>query len=502
MRKWMIAALAVVLLVSCRQVSVPQQYTESNMLPKIYPEYFDVTVPVNIAPLSFELLLKVDEAVTRFSAEGDDIVCGGVKACPDIEEWKSLTAKAKGKDIKVEVFVRKDGSWLRFMPFSIHVSPDSIDAYLSYRLISPSFVAYEELTLNQRCLENYDERVMVDNMLCSTESGGQCVNCHNYQQYNPDRMQFHARQNHGGTVIVYDGQVEKVNMANDSLISAGVYPSWHPTLPIIAYSTNKTMQSFHTTDVNKIEVLDSESDLMVYDVARHEVTAIEKGRDEFEIFPFWAPEGKYLYYCSAHFEYANDSVDAVEVTMRAKELKYNIYRKSFDPGSMSFGDRELVFDAAAMDKSATLPRISPDGRWLLFTLGEWGCFHIWHRDADLWMIDLQGEPGDSAVAAEPINSDNTESYHSWSSNGKWVVFSSRRNDGVFTRPFIAHFDGKGGFSKPFELPSENPDYHRQLMKSYNVPELMLGPVKHTPQEFADVLKFPGIPVKYVPRLSK
>ena len=501
MRKWMIAALAVVLLVSCRQVSVPQQYTESNMLPKIYPEYFDVTVPVNIAPLSFELLLKVDEAVTRFSAEGDDIVCGGVKACPDIEEWKSLTAKAKGKDIKVEVFVRKDGNWLRFMPFSIHVSPDSIDAYMSYRLISPSFVAYEELTLNQRCLENYDERVMVDNMLCSTESGGQCVNCHNYQQYNPDRMQFHARQNHGGTVIVYDGKVEKVNMANDSLISAGVYPSWHPTLPLIAYSTNKTMQSFHTTDINKIEVLDAESDLVVYDVEHHEVMSIEKGRDEFEIFPFWAPDGKYLYYCSAHFEYANDSVDAVEVTMRAKELKYNIYRKSFDPGSMAFGERELVFDAAGMNKSATLPRISPDGRWLLFTLGEWGCFHIWHRDADLWMIDLQGEPGDSAVAAEPINSDNTESYHSWSSNGKWVVFSSRRNDGVFTRPFIAHFDGKGGFSKPFELPSENPDYHRQLMKSYNVPELMLGPVKHTPQEFADVLKTPGVPVKYVPKRS-
>ena len=326
MRKWMIAALAAVLFVSCRQVSVPQQYTESNMLPKIYPEYFDVTVPVNIAPLSFELLLKVDEAVTRFSAEGDDIVCGGVKACPDIEEWKSLTAKAKGKDIKVEVFVRKDGNWLRFMPFSIHVSPDSIDAYLSYRLISPSFVAYEELTLNQRCLENYDEQVMVDNMLCSTESGGQCVNCHNYQQYNPDRMQFHARQNHGGTVIVYDGKVEKVNMANDSLISAGVYPSWHPTLPLIAYSTNKTMQSFHTTDVNKIEVLDAESDLVVYDVTRHEVTSIEKGRDEFEIFPFWAPDGKYLYYCSAHLEYARQGTKIQHLPQVFRPRKHVIRR--------------------------------------------------------------------------------------------------------------------------------------------------------------------------------
>ena len=515
MKKWMIAAFAAVLLMSCRQTSVPEQYTESNMMPKIYPEYFDVTVPVNIAPLSFELLLIVDDMVTRFSAEGDDIVCSGVKVCPDIDEWKSLTEKAKGKDINVEVFAKKDGKWLRFKPFAIHVSPDSIDAYLSYRLISPSFVAYEELTLNQRCLENYDEQVMVDNMLCSTESGGQCVNCHNYQQYNPDRMQFHARQNLGGTVIVYDGKVEKVDMKTDSLISAGVYPSWHPSLPIIAYSTNKTMQSFHTTDINKIEVLDSESDLVVYDVEHHEVTSIEKGRDEFEIFPFWAPDGKYLYFCSAHFEYENDSVDAVEVTMRAKELKYNIYRKAFNPDNRTFGERELVFDAAAMDKSATLPRISPDGRWLLFTLGEWGCFHIWHRDADLWMIDLKNagdsglseERGDagisgSAMPADGINSDNTDSYHSWSSNGKWVVFSSRRNDGVFTRPFIAHFDGKGGFSKPFELPSKNPDYHRQLLKSYNVPELMRGPVTHTPQEFADVLKSPGTPVKYVSRLRK
>ena len=106
MKKWMMAVMAATLLISCGPATVPEQYVESNMLPKIYPEYFDVTVPVNIAPLSFELLLKVDEAVTRFTAEGDDIVCDGVKACPDIEEWKSLTAKAKGKDIIVEVFAR------------------------------------------------------------------------------------------------------------------------------------------------------------------------------------------------------------------------------------------------------------------------------------------------------------------------------------------------------------------------------------------------------------
>ena len=494
MRKLFCSAIACLLLLACRPVQVPEQYKQLTLLPKIYPEYADVTIPVNIAPLSFELLPKVDEAVIRYSAEGSEIVCGGVKACPDVEEWHALTSSAKGKDITVEVFASKDGQWHRFQSFFLHVSPDSIDPYLSYRLISPSYVSYEELTLNQRCLENYDEQVMVDNMLCSTESGGQCVNCHNFQQYNPDRMQFHARQAHGGTVIVYDGKAEKINIHGDSLISSGVYPSWHPTLPLIAYSTNKTMQSFHTSDINKIEVLDSESDLILYDVEHHEVGKISHEPDELEIFPFWAPDGKTLYFCSAHFEYEKDTVDLSEITMRAKEVKYNIYRMAFDPATKTFGPRELVFDAAAEGKSATLPRISPDGRWLLFTLGEWGCFHIWHRDADLWMIDLQnGE----VKPMDALNSDNTESYHSWSSNGRWVVFSSRRNDGVFTRPFIVHVDAQGRASKPFELPSENPDYHQQLIKSYNVPELMRGPVTFTPQQMAEILKGESTEVKEI-----
>lgn len=101
-------------------------------------------------------------------------------------------------------------------------------------------------------------------------------------------------------------------------------------------------------------------------------------------------------------------------------------------------------------------------------------------------MDLKNDG--EAKPVDALNSNNTESYHSWSSNGRWVVFSSRRNDGVFTRPFIGHVDANGVASKPFELPSENPDYHRQMLKSYNVPELMLGPVKYSPQDFADVLK--------------
>ena len=518
---YLLPLISYLLLTACSQ-QLPSDFVQSDALPKIYPDYVDVTVPVNIAPLTFEMDDLSEEMAVRYSFGDEEIICGGTKAQPDIDDWKRLASAAQSKDIQVETYACKDGQWTKFKPFSIHVSPDSIDAYISYRLISPSYVNYEELTISQRCLENYDESVIYDNMLCSEGPNGQCINCHNYQQYNPERMQFHARQNMGGTVIAYDGKIRKINMRNDSILSAGVYPTWHPELPLIVYSTNMTRQNFHVNHPNKIEVYDTESDLIAYDVEKNEVTNIENDPNEFEVFPFWAPDGKAVYYCSAHFEYP-DSITNKDIYLlsHSNKVRYNIYRKSFDPATMTFGPRELVFDADSLGKSATLPRISPNGRYLMFALAEFGVFHIWHRDADLWMLDLQtplnsleGTPSLEGICnpslegicnprpMNELNSDDTESYHSWSSNGKWVVFSSRRDDGNFTRPFIAHIDENGKGTKPFELPCADPDYHRQFMKCYNIPEFMRGPVTIRPQAFADVFKRDGEPVKYVQKLSR
>ena len=485
-------------LASCRQ-SIPAQYAQADVLPKLYPDYADVTVPVNIAPLCFEVFNQADAALTRFSAAGEELLCSGLKVRPDVETWHRLLAVARGGEVSVEVFLKKDGRWTRMKPFAISVSPDSIDPWLCYRLIAPSYVSYEQLTINQRCLENFTEQVIADNMLCSNESGGQCINCHSFQQGNPDRMQLHARHAHGGTLIAYDGVLQKLLMQHDSLLSAPVYPAWHPSMPLIAYSCNKTLQGFHTSDINKIEVFDAQSSLVLYDVQKHEVSTIERLPDEMATFPTWSPDGNSLYYCSAHFAYQSDSIDLEELSLRTKELHYAIFRRPFHPATRSFGPREQVVplpadgDSLAPDFSSTLPRISPDGRWLLYTQGSYGSFHIWHRDADLWLSDLT--TGHSRPLAE-CNSPQAESYHAWSSNGRWIVFSSRRHDGVFTRPYFAHIDADGNASKPFELPQADPDLHLQLLKSYNVPELIRRPVTITPQQFAAKLKEQGTTITY------
>lgn len=487
-----IATLIIVMLAACSKPQVPTSYTDSQESPHIFPEYQDVTVPPNIAPLTFHIDTEGEDYVTRITAGGSEWLYSGRNVCPSKKEWGKMK---QGKELTVEVFVATQDKWTRLSPFHIYVSDDPIDPYISYRIIAPSYVTYEDLTIQQRCLENYDQRLIYGNMSNSDEVDGQCINCHSYQAYNPERMQFHVRQGHGGTIIAYDGKVERIDMKTGKTVSAGVYPAWHPTEKLIAYSTNRTGQSFHTHDNQKVEVQDTYSDLMLYDVDRHEVRPLECDSNQLDCFPFWSPDGKYLYYCSAYYEKrdtAQEISKEFDMIQHYKEIKYNLYRRPFTLSDKSFGKREMVFDAERDSMSATLPRISPDGQWLLFTMGSHGVFHIWHRDADLYLMNLAS--GDVRRLDE-LNSDNVESYHSWSSNGRWVIFSSRRTDGNFTRPYIAHFDGQGHFTKPFELPQRNPEYHRELLRSFNIPEFMTGPVTIRPQQFASEVRKDSIKAK-------
>ena len=76
------------------------------------------------------------------------------------------------------------------------------------------------------------------------------------------------------------------------------------------------------------------------------------------------------------------------------------------------------------------------------------------------------------------NSPDTESFHNWSTNSRWLVLSSRRDDGLFTRPYFCHVDAEGVVTKAFMLPQQNPRrFYRQRFLSYNVPDFITGPTR-------------------------
>ncbi len=475
--------LGTVLLVGCTP-TVPEHYSETDALPTIYPAYSDIAIPCNIAPLNISYGMEGKNYITELKSGEHSLVMKGKQTDWSLKQWHGFLASAKGKTIELNTYVQADKGWVKYRPVKWYVAEEPIDPYISYRIIAPSYVTYEELSIRQRELATFDEQMIYNNMLLSTDKDGQCINCHSYKNYKTDNMQFHARQHKGGTLLVTADGVKKINLKTDSTISAGVYPAWHPTHNFIAYSINDTGQSFHTKNNNKIEVQDLRSDLILYDVNRNEVSFIEHDTLEWEVFPTWSPDGKTLYYCSAHMDIQDHSQREREIIDRYQEFQYNIYRKTFDPETLLFGPSELVFDAKAMNKSATFPRVSPDGRYLLFGMGEYGCFHIWHKDADLYVIDLETTQLHDVKA---VNSSDVESYHAWSSNGRWMLFTSRRDDGGYTRLYISYFDEQGKAHKPFLLPQRDPYFYADYYKSYNVPEFMVEPVTITPQEFARYL---------------
>ena len=459
--------------------------------PVLYPDYTDIVVPCNIAPMNFNVLNSADACVAVLSGPDREMVLRGPEIRIPEKAWRRMTASARGGAIRGTVYVRRSGQWIRLPDFQMEVSADEIDPYVTYRLIEPGYSSYGSLVLRQRDLTSFRERDLYNNQLISGRVEQQCINCHSFQNYRAENFQFHAREAAGGTVVVTGEQGKKVAFKTGDLISNAVYPSWHPTEPLIAYSVNKTAQNFFRSDRQKIEVYDSASDLILYDVQQDQVSYIVHDSLAYETFPYWSADGKTLYYASSYLPDwgADASTNPYQLTDR---IRYNIFSVDFNPRTREFGTPRLVFDAVADSLSAVTPRPSPDGRFLLSGVGNYGSFHVWHNSGDLYLTNLA--TGETRPMDE-INSNKAESFKAWSSNSRWIVFTSRRDDGSYTRLYFTHFGPDGHATKPFLLPQRDPDQNRRLFKSYNVPEFTVDQVQWSTKRLEDILLSPPVQVQ-------
>lgn len=483
---YMIFAL-VALLASCGKpkAELPANSTPVKETAQIYPDYRDIVVPPNIAPLNIQVKSDGKAFVGSIACGNQQILAAAAedgKLDFDSLEWRKLLDGAKGKDLQVTLYAKRESGWVKFPSYKISVAEEPIDRYLSYRLIEPSYELYRQLGLYQRDLESFNVKTIYENNREYDSKDNHCINCHNYQNYDTKRMLFHVRAKHGGTVFIENGKASKMNMKCDSVLSNSVYPSWHPEKNWVVFSSNQTGQAFHMVNHNKIEVVDYGSDLIFYDADKKQLSNIIKSEDYLENFPCWTPDGLKIFYCSAYVpQFVNTTTDQRRdmITGLCKNIRYNLMSMTFDPKTRKFSNPTLEFNCDTLKKSATVPRVNPDGRYVLFTVADYGQFHIWHKEADLYVKDLQ--TGRVYPLAE-TNSNNVDSYHGWSSNGRWIVFSSRRDNGSYTRPYIAYFDKDGKGHKAFILPQRDPEQNLLLTKSYNVPELTRSAVPLSAEE--------------------
>lgn len=432
--------------------------------PPIFPDYQDVTVPCNIAPLNFRVDLSVEKCYLQVTGSDNHVseFYGTDKICFPEKEWKVLLEQNQGKTISLSLFTKADGRWSQWAPFIIRVSTETIDSHLVYRLIEPGYEKWHIVGIYQRNLEGFEETPIIRNSM----TGYNCINCHSFRMNDPDDMLFHMRTTYGATYIVQDRKITKLNTKTEQTISNLTYPYWHPSGRYVTTSVNDIKQLFHSVKEKKMEVFDLESDVVVYDVQQKEILSKASliSKEHFETFPSFSPDGRWLYFCTTPAQVMPQSYDKVH---------YHLCRVAFDAER---GELVMPIDTLvrADSLSYTMPRISPDGRFLMYTEAAYGQFPIWHAEAELRMMNLEKREPVDMVA---INSSDTESYHSWSSNSRWVVFSSRRDNGLYTLPYICSIASDGRPAKPFLLPQKDPAMYDYLLYSFNIPELVNGAVE-------------------------
>ena len=333
------------LFASCTQTH--ENAEQVSNLPNMYPDYADVTIPVNIAPLNFEIrdkhLTNIETILTIEGADANDAAntltatSNSQNLKFDMKDWKAFLQKAVNKNIKVQIYSKSDeGDWTAFKPFTWQVVSDSIDSYLTYRLIEPDYEVWNKIQIKQRCIENWEEKILADHNL----QENRCMNCHAFGNQNPNLSMLYVRGEGGGAILNRNGKLRKLNLKNDNLISSSVYYGFCPSGKYVTFSTNIIIPAFHANADKRLEVYDSKSD----------------------------------------------------------------------------------------------------------------------------------------------------TYHSWSHTGRWFVFASKRDDGLYGKPYFCYVDRQCKAHKPFVLPQKEPTFYDDCLKSFNIPELSRGPVPFDAIDIENVLK--------------
>lgn len=457
----------------------PENVTEKDVFPNIYPDYIGVTVPENIAPLNF-LLRDSCDAILAVASFGDYEVKShkkGNEAIFDLKEWKKLMEKAAGKSIDVTVTALLADNWVKYKAFNINVSSDKIDPYLSYRLIEPDYEIFSRLQIMERNIEDFSERVLCD----YNTVGNRCMNCHTHAPGDGDLSFFYVRGEGGGMILNDHGKLRMPDIKTPDMVSGPVYAQFDPTGRYIVFSTNVIIPAFHSRPDKRLEVFDTKSDIYVYDLKQDKLlrSPIIADSTRLETFPTFSADGTGIYYCVADGPIRPSAIDSVH---------YSLCRIGFNPEQGIFAtSADTIVPGIQGKRSVSHPRMSPDGKRLLYTVSDFGTFPIWHRDADLQMIDLENGKIDSLKV---VNSQMSDTYHSWSSTGRWFVFASKRDDGLYGKPYFAHVDNNGKVSKPFVLPQKSPSFYDDNLKSFNVPDLGTVPVSFMPRDVASVMSHP------------
>ena len=374
------------------------------------------------------------------------------------EAWAAIREYGVDRDVSIQVLgVQRTGPQElvhESRVVRLRVSTDPADSYIVYRLVRPPFSGRNTPDTFARHIGSMETRPFL------LSRGRYCFNCHMFSSKSgrDGMLSIQSRYLDEGEVPlrtyfgIYDirrQQGRKIRLPFD--VQMTTFTAWSPDGTKLAISADQRVSAVSPIVFETQNVVMPTSDIAVYDVAANQISLLPGASepDRLAVYPRWTPDGTAIVFS-----------DAAKPGY-GQRVKFDLRIVPF--GNGQGGEPQDIPGASGNDKSNYFPRFSPNGKWLSFCQCNYGSLIKSSSDVCLMSADLKG-PARVLESNVPRAAD---SWHSWSSNSRWLVFASKRDDGIYARLYFTHIDDAGRASPAVRLPLERPP-----LASFNIPELV------------------------------
>ena len=348
----------------------------------------------------------------------------------------------------------------RIVAFTVAEHP--ADNAVIYRRVAPPFYSKKTPNMFVRDVREKTDRVFLGSRR------RYCFNCHTFSSKSGTRgklalqVRYSGRRDldHHTFFSVYDiDRREGRRTILPFKIQMTTWMSWSPDETLLAFSGNQQITAYLPITLETQSIGQPSSDIGVYDLAAQRAALLPGASDDntLELYPYWTPEGDALVYSSAPA-----GRHPIHTQYELMVIRYN-HGKGGQPVALLPPPNE-----GEKPRSSYFARFSPDGRWLSWVSSDYGS--LIKASSDIYLFDWKNrtKPGTRPKKLASNAPFAADSWHSWSSNSRWLVFASKRDDGVFARLYLTHINDNGDASPAVRLPLNDPT----VRISFNIPEFV------------------------------